>query len=134
MQELDEKQKDQLWQWGLHEDGVFNNRLNLFLVFESVLLASVTFAANNLANGTHVMRALSVIGIFISAIWWYVQIKQKMILDQIKAAVSQQNTLYSKFSEERSIGIWKLSVTGLLSYILPGLVLLIWIIILVSAA
>ena len=40
-QKLDSDQINRLWEHGLHEDEVFNNRLNFFLVFESVLLGMV---------------------------------------------------------------------------------------------
>ncbi|MES1241418.1 MAG: hypothetical protein ABUT39_07350, partial [Acidobacteriota bacterium] len=40
-EDRDQGQIDRLWQHGLHEDGIFNERLNFFLVFESVLLGVI---------------------------------------------------------------------------------------------
>ncbi len=40
-QNLDSDQKKRLWEMTVHDDTMFNNRLNFFLVFESVLLSVV---------------------------------------------------------------------------------------------
>ena len=40
-EELEDKQVDRLWEHRLHLDSNFYNRLNFFLVFESVLIGIV---------------------------------------------------------------------------------------------
>ena len=45
-----------LWEHGLHEDKIFNERLNFFLVFESVLIGVVASLYNAPTSKTFVVR------------------------------------------------------------------------------
>ncbi len=64
----DRDQIDRLWQHGLHEDNIFNNRLNFFLVFESVLLGVVAMLFGTPTPNVDVIRTIIILGIAITVV------------------------------------------------------------------
>ena len=78
---LENDQLNRLWEHRLHVDNMFYERLNFFLVFESVLLGvvGVLYSRPNLV--ILVPKMISILGLIITIIWAYVQARHKHILD-----------------------------------------------------
>jgi hypothetical protein len=129
---LDRDQIARLWEHGLHEDKVFNERLNFFLVFESVLIGVVASLYNTPTPKILVVKIVVVFGLLLTIVWGYVQARQKFILDNLKARLKEVAPEYSKTVERRKTEKWPISVTALLTYATPALVALIWIVMLFS--
>jgi hypothetical protein len=120
----DARAKDRMWEHGLHEDNIFNERLNFFLVFESVSLGVIGALYTHSPNDNGPLRYLALFGLLVSLLWLYVQARQKYVLDSLKArdSVALSDYAYTLRNRRR----WPVSTTWLLAYFLPLLVTLIW--------
>jgi hypothetical protein len=130
LRKLNDDQKHRLWEHGLHEDTMFNNRLNFFLVFESILLSVVGSLYSKLTPTKVILITIVCLGIVITIIWGYVQARQKHTYDVLGSAARE---VFDEFVIIRTrIGKWPVSSVALLTYAIPGLVLLIWIVLLIA--
>jgi hypothetical protein len=133
---LNEHDADRLFSHALHEDGVFNDRLNFFLVFESVLLA--TFAALYASErdiSAYLMVGLAIVGMFITFLWGFVQRHQRLML-KVLVKRSKQNVL--EYAETKSmvdeLRGWNVSALTIMTYLIPGAVLVMWLLLAVLGA
>jgi hypothetical protein len=131
---MDEKFNDdrlnRLWQHGLHEDKIFNDRLNFFLVFESVLLSVVALIRSSPNNNPVGIAAIILHGLLITILWTCVQAKQKHTLQIMKQQTLEVDRDYKKIVELRKGIKWPFSITWIFTYAIPGLVGMIWLILL----
>lgn len=118
---------DRLWQHLLHDDVIFNERLNFFLVIQSVLVAITGFLFGAQPRDTLLLRIMSTLGVLMSLIWWYVQARQYQFLRQLKRRVAN---LASEYAETLS-GHRRISSTFLLAYVIPALFLALWVVFLI---
>ena len=126
----DEKRVDRLWQHGLHEDVIFNERLNFFLVFESLLIATVASLYNSPQPNFFVIRFIIIIGLLLTGVWSYVQICQKQTLVDLKEQTKNLDRDYAEILKRRSDSGLRISTISLLAYWVPFLVSLIWFVLL----
>ena len=120
-------QINRLWDYRNHVDQEFFGRLNFFLVFESILLAA---AGQLLLAGsvpTLAIKAFMSLGLLITAVWAYSQARIKFILDWLSVLCRENIPEYRLF---RAFGNWPISSMTLLTYAIPLLVSLIWVILL----
>ena len=82
---LSTEQKNRLWEQHLYSDEVFNNRLNFFLVFESVLLAVIGVLFGKSSSEKLVLVTIIFLGFIITLLWGYTQARQKYIRDRLTA-------------------------------------------------
>jgi hypothetical protein len=128
---LDNEQINRVWEYRLHIENLFYNRLNFFLVFESVLLGVVgaLYSKPNPANP--VLKVIVLLGFSITVIWIFVQARHKRILDVLSI---RTNELMPEFRAswkriDERMG-WLRSLVPalfLLTYVVPSLVALVWI-------
>jgi hypothetical protein len=122
---LDPDVKKRIWEHGLHEDDTYNNRLNFFLVFESVLLGVVGTLFTRTTTSFPILRIIALYGLAITLLWMYVQARHKAVLDAMKARARQI------FQKEYGVAVkhrgrWPIPVMWLLTYMLPLLVAIAW--------
>lgn len=124
----DPKQNDLLWQYVMHEDVIFNERLNFFLVFESVLLGAIAMLFNKeISRYRLLMAVLVILGLLLTVVWAYVQAKQRSILKIVTRRLMENLPEYRETVEELEEARWRrLSATALLAYVIPGLIGLMW--------
>ncbi len=130
MCEDNDKKIERLWQHALHEDLMFNERLNFFLVFESLLIATVASLYNASIHEIIIIKLLNLLGLFLTAIWCLVQVRQKSILDDLKNQTKELIPDYEQTLVRRSSLGRKFSITFILAYGVPALVASIWIVLL----
>jgi hypothetical protein len=130
-QNLDSEQKKRLWEMTVHDDTMFNNRLNFFLVFESVLLSVVGLLYSSKFTPAKIVLIMIIcLGIVLTILWGYIQARQRHVYESLASLCRE---VFPEYKMARAqIGKWPLSAVMLLTYIVPALVLLIWIILLVS--
>lgn len=117
-------ERDRFWQHAMHEDGQFNDRLNFFLVFESVLLGVV--AALYVKSGTVnlTLWAVAMLGLVITLLWMNIQVYHKYYLDSFSPRLEQFPEFGVTAEYDRK---WRPDSTRhILSYIIPLAVALIW--------
>lgn len=131
--QMDSDQIGRLWEHGMHEDTIFNDRLNFFLVFESVLLGVVGMLYS---KQPPVMKAILItivcLGLFITIIWGYIQARQRSTLHRLIERLEEHLPEFRDTFEPLDQKKWRrLSGTLLLTYFIPLLVALIWVVLLV---
>jgi len=128
---LEPEQISRLWEHHLHLDNNFYNRLNFFLVFESVLLGVVGLLYSKPNSSELVLKLIVLLGFSLTVIWGYVQARQKYLLDDLKEQVKAVVPEYRMTLERRKLSRWPVSSVWLLTYIVPALVALVWLVFLI---
>jgi hypothetical protein len=120
------KQSYSLFEHILHEDTMFNERLNFFLIFESVIMGIVGVLYQKSTPSLPVIRTLIVLAIILTLIWGYVQARQKWILDCLVARSLKEIADYRAIVEERKRARWPIGNLTLLAYVVPTVVVVLW--------
>ncbi len=124
--ELSKAPVEHYWDWLLHEDGLFSNRINFFVVGESMLF--IPFAINSYKIPMLTL-ILGLTGILFVLIWLYVSICQiYFLINRIK------EKLEAKLPEYRvRKGIWLLGEPNLwLGVVFPSVLIVIWIFLMIQ--
>ena len=127
---FDTEQINRLWEYRLHLDGEFYSLLNFFLVFESILLGVVGILYSKLSLTIALIKGITLLGLIITIVWAYIQARHKYILDILGASAKETIPEYKSFLETLAKGRWPFSSMWLLSYMIPALIGLIWIVLL----
>jgi hypothetical protein len=128
MPDLTSEERDRLWQHALHEDNLFNERLNSFVTFQSVLLAlAALLVSSKTSDGKNLLRALGVAGLSTCIISVYVQAKQvhivTLLTDRCRDALPEFRETLTLLESRR----WRrVSSKILLAYFLPAIFALAW--------
>jgi hypothetical protein len=136
LEKLDSDQLNRLWEHKLHVEDNFYNRLNFFLIFESLLLSSVVSAVFNTSpplSGRAVLIIITCLGFLLTILWGYAQARQKYLLDDLRAYLRELLPEYQATHERRSQVKWPVSSMNLLTYLVPPLIGLVWVTLLVFA-
>lgn len=110
----------------------FNNLGNYFMLAQSFLLAmSITVATG--PSTTAVGVALPLLGLVLTLVWLFVQVKQRAILESVKRLCELHVPTYRALKAARRARWWdRISSTLLQAYLLPLLFLSAWVVVLVS--
>ena len=73
-----------MWEQLLHEDNKYSQRLNFFLVFESVLLGTIGAIYSRPLADFQLLQYLALFGLIITNLWFYVQARQNQGVDALK--------------------------------------------------
>ena len=130
LQSLDNEQVRRLWEYRLHINSNYYNRLNFFLVFESVLLGVVGVLYSKPGSAALLVKMIILLGLSLTVIWGYAQGRIKYLLDYIDEQVAKVAPEFKVTQEERKRSRWFISSKWLLTYIIPILVALVWFVLL----
>jgi len=120
------EQKERFWELLLHEDNMFNNRLEMFFLVQSILVATMAILFNS-KNTTHFTYTLVIsIAISLTIILGYILAKQGYVLEKCREVCKKDISEYKEFIEKRNTGIWNIRSTKILSFVLPPIILLLW--------
>lgn len=114
------------WTQLLHEDTLFTNRVNFFLVAESMLFVSYVTAINALQPNKVVIHTIAILGVVYTIIWWFVCGRQQYNLEKLKEKVEEVDPDYKDTRIGRAPG----PATFVLAHILPAVTLIAWIVML----
>ena len=110
--------EDFLWDWLKHETRIFSNRMNAFLVAESMLLIAY-ISNNNIVFPT--------LGILITIIW--IVVNYRHVSGTMRSLIERVNIHFATYrvvqSEMDNVGVPN---TVLLGYVLPSIILVMWIV------
>ena len=82
---LEDDQRARLFAHGLHEEGVFYNRLNFFLVFESLLFAAtMSVLASTTPLARPLVTLMVIMGILVSLVWLFAQVNKLVLLKTLE--------------------------------------------------
>ena len=138
---LDSEQRARLWEYRLHIENQLYSRMTVFLTYETILLAVVGILSNNLHSARNVLIVLIVLGVLITLIWLYVQHNTKQIFvildrrtyDNLPEHKETIDRMMNARRMEKRLGIkTRTPVLLLLTYVVPILILLVWVFLLLS--
>lgn len=127
--DLKPEELNRLFTHGIHEEGVFYNRLNFFLVFESLLFAAAIagFSGKD-APPAAIIAPLCIVGVVVSIVWWYAQVNKLVLLktleDRIKDAFDEFRETIWLADQRRIFPIW--SANLILAHTFPPLFVVVW--------
>jgi hypothetical protein len=118
------EQRARFWQHAMHQDTQFNDRLNFFLVFESILLGIVAALYARSSNVDFMLWAIALLGLVITLLWMNVQVYQKYYLDSFSRRLEQlpEFAVTAEYNRKWRPG----TARRILTYIIPLTVALIW--------
>jgi hypothetical protein len=108
----------------------FYNRLNSFLIFESILFGVVGLLYGRPNSPLLPIKLFIAFGIVITLIWWYVQARQRHHLNVVNAYAKEVSPEYRAILAKLKKEIFPSLSRSLLTHAVPFLVLLVWIILL----
>ncbi len=134
---LDSEQSRRLWEYRLHVENQLYSRLTFFLIFESVLLGVVGALYSKIGLSILILRAIVILGFCITVVWLYIQHNIKQIFfvldnrarDNFPEHKESMKRIQKVRKVESRLGI-EAPATILLTYVVPGLVALAWILLL----
>jgi hypothetical protein len=133
-QHLDSDQINRLWQHAAHSQNRFDNRLNFFLVFESVFLGVVGVLYSRPSSAKIILIALICLGFVLTAFWGYIQARERYLLNDLETQLKEVAPEYRETMMRRERAKWPISSTSLLAYGVPALVALMWIVLFIFTA
>src|SRR5436309_11856761 len=136
---LDSEQLARLWEYRLHVEDQVYSRMTVFLTYETILIGVIGVLYTKPDPPRNVLTILIVLGMLITLIWLYIQhnIKQIFVLIETrtyKNLPEHKETLDRIFSVRRvesRLGLRRPALM-LLTYVVPILILLVWIFLLLS--
>ena len=126
--ELSDEERCRLFEHAKHEEGVFYNRLNVFLMMETVLLATEIGAIKDSITG-FVIVILSFFGLLITVFWWFAQINKLALVKTLEARLQNRFREFRetiKFADEYRIH--RHSTTDILAHALPLMFGMMWLV------
>ena len=131
-EQLDSEQRDRLWEHGLHAENNFFNQMNIFLVFESLLLIIVGILYNNRLSEKFILIIAIIFGFLLSLLWLYVQTNRAytfyIIRERIIVALPEYRETRRQL--KNSLPKWRtpnLKLLVLLAYAITSLIAAMWI-------
>lgn len=131
--ELVPEEQQRLLTHGLHEENVFYNRLNFFMVCESLLFsAAVTGITGDTPRTTLIVLPICVLGLLVSTLWLYVQLDKLVLLRVLETRAEEALPEFKEtilLAERQGLVVLRKrkSVSGLLAWTLPLLFVLAWV-------
>lgn len=117
---------ERLWSWILHEDTLFANRINFFLVAESMFFAAFAALSISSTNNVKILLVVGIGGILLSLIWIYLSYYQiYTTMRPIKRELAENLSEYLHVVEKRSNLI---GANHLLGFIVPSIFIIMWLI------
>jgi hypothetical protein len=139
-EQLDNEQLTRLWEHKLQVETVFYNRLNFFLIFESLLLGGIisVVLSNNKPSEPTILIVIALFGFVVAIFWMCVQFNQAYIFGKLKKRLMEVLPEYKETIRQREEGrLWLITLIQFLSTLkcfglsIPSLVALVWFVLLV---
>ena len=119
------EESEKLWQYKMHEEDIFYQRNNFFLVAESMLLIALATLFGAARTTFSLILVLAILGCVLTIVWIYVSSRQLSVIQQISKESQAVVEVYARIRLERSK--WPVSSTKLLAYFVPSIVMGTWI-------
>lgn len=103
----------------------FNNRLNFFLLFQSILLAATVNGIGQKYDSI-LLIVICIFGTMLTVIWWLIQSREHHMLDKVKNYLREHDLSYRERRQLYENFFLKFSVNKLLSRVIPPMLTAIW--------
>ncbi|HPQ71159.1 MAG TPA: hypothetical protein PKW95_18680 [bacterium] len=106
-----------LWEYRLHQEEIFYQRMNFFLVAESMYFVAFATLFSAQIKQTGILVVVIVLGFLLTVIWSLANRRQKIIIDHIRPIVEQACPSYAEIRLARPGRLF--SSWGMLAYWVP---------------
>lgn len=115
------------WEHLLHDENVFNDRLNFFLLAEAMLLVFHAEVIGKVSGAG--LLAIGSLGVVITVLWLVINARQIADFEDAKAKAASYLADYGTYARgaDDQRGRLRRSAAPILGYAVPAVVLLIWI-------
>jgi len=120
-----------LWGYRIQEENVFYQRINFFLLAESMLFVAFATVVGGDGERRLFVHAIGWLGVLLTTIWLYVNRRQKRVYEHLRRYVEEACPEYKDVRSTRPKAV--LSSWWIMTYMIPGSMLAAWIALLVSA-
>jgi hypothetical protein len=132
---LPPEEQARIFERTLHEDTIFNERLNFFLIFESLLIAAgATLYAAGDRPPSWVFGLLAMLGICVTWVWQYAQRRQlallRALIGELEKFAKDVVRVRLNAHKETERGV---RTGALLAIWIPWILLVIWVAVLLFA-
>ena len=125
---LENDQKNRIWQLFLHAEEIFYTRLNFFVVFETLLLGVVSLLYSRPPQAKLLLIGIGMLGLGLTAAWTYSQARQLYVFHRLRDYVKEVLPEYQAVRDGRKK--WFLGSMTVMTWI-PGLVVVLWMVFLI---
>jgi hypothetical protein len=123
-----EAEQNRLLQHLLQIENNFNNRLNTFLVLQTILFSAATLLyTSKQIIGNFMLLCIIILGLGMTLIWGYANARQRYVYLSIKRRCIKELREFRDTQNERAIWRWPVSTTVILTFITPALMLVVWV-------
>jgi hypothetical protein len=129
----DPTEQQRLWELTIHEDNVFSDSQNLFVIAESMLVAG--HAATLDASAESAAVAIGGIGLVLTLAWAYVSWRQGLLVEYIQSHARRELREYRELVEQQPMaGPVVIRSRVVFAFVVPLLLATLWILLLVRLA
>ena len=125
-QDMDPDRRRDAWKWALHEDNLFDSRLQVFLTAHAILIMAAGFAVQKDTPSTPFLLFLAILGVILGAIWLVVQVQSCRIVERIEAILGEDGMFQEVFTDLEKSKLFRYPRNVIMTWILPVLILLWW--------
>jgi hypothetical protein len=135
-------QHNRLWEHGLHQDQEFVSRSNFFLVAESLLAVAYSSILTKSVVGRSgglpfrlslAAKVLAVFGLLLTVIWAYSNNRLRHTSMYLKMRAYDALPEFRRTLDERKLPGRRISATWMITFVVPGLAAIMWLIFLFIA-
>jgi hypothetical protein len=127
---IDKEGIERLWQYRLQQENIFYQRLNFFLVAESMLLVAFTTILSKV-DFWNTTISVGILGLLLTFLWGAVNIRQYQVYNHVRKLVEE---VCPEFKDLRAIRPKSFVRSWfLLTYIVPALIAIAWTVLLLMA-
>jgi hypothetical protein len=124
-----------LWEHRLHVENLFYSRLTSFLTIQAILLAVVGALYSKSTPPIFVLIVICGLGLGMTFIWVFAQAKHKQSLDVLLArareCLPEYEVTTKLLAEKRGWSFLGISPIWLIEYMVPSMVVAVWVVFLV---
>jgi hypothetical protein len=113
-----------VWEHALHEETIYFETSNFFLVAEAMLL--VFYATLVSEVSAWVLMVVATLGIFMTGMWWMINIRQESDLETAKGRLKRYCPEYLEYLSEREDNRFRARAGTILSRFIPLVIALLW--------
>jgi hypothetical protein len=121
-----ERRIESAWRWGVHEDNLFDSRLQVFLTAHAILIMAAGFAVQKEYPSRAFLLLLSGLGGVLGVVWLLVQWQSCRIVERIEEDLLRDPLFEETFSRLESSRLFRVPRNKLMTWVLPPVVLLWW--------
>ena len=123
---LENEQISRIHEHRMHYVNIFYQRLNVFLIFESILLGVVGLVSSKSLPSPFIVRGIAAFGLAITLIWWYTQARQKYMVYMTDIYAREVIPEYGELMAKMKKEVFSNLTGNLLTHAIPVLTLLLW--------